>query len=176
MEAGLGAGADPIESMQWLREFGERYIGAWNAHDPEAVAACATTDVIWDDPGLPEPARGRDELKAFVRMGMTAFPHYRFDTRGEPAISDDRLVAYVPVRMSGTNSGPIEPPGFAPTGKSISFEAIDVWTFRGGLIWRYRAAYDFAGLARQLGLMPPRGGFAERAWIPMQRLRSKLPV
>jgi steroid delta-isomerase-like uncharacterized protein len=169
-----GEGAEPIESMEWLRDFGRRYIGAWNAHDPDAVAACAAEDVTWDDPGLAEPARGREELKAFVQMGVTAFPDYEFTERGAPAISDDRLAAYVPVRMTGTNTGPIEPPGFKATGRSFSFDAVDVWTFRGGLIWRYRAAYDFAGFARQLGLMPPRGGVAERGWIRLQRLGVRL--
>jgi steroid delta-isomerase-like uncharacterized protein len=174
LEGRLGEGADPIESMGWLRGFSERYISAWNAHDPAAVAACATEDVIWDDPGLAEPAQGRAELAAFVQMGVTAFPDYEFTERGGPAISDDGLVAYVPVRMTGTNTGPIEPPGFAATGRRFSFEAVDVWTFRAGLIWRYRAAYDFAGLARQLGLMPPRDGIAERGWIRMQRLGLRL--
>lgn len=32
LEGRLGEGADPIESIEWLRGFGERYIGAWNVH------------------------------------------------------------------------------------------------------------------------------------------------
>ena len=27
----IGEGAEPIESMEWLREFGERYLAAWNS-------------------------------------------------------------------------------------------------------------------------------------------------
>lgn len=172
----VGEGADRIESVEWLQDFAGRYLGAWNAHDPEAVAACATEDVFWDDPGLVEPAQGRAELAAFVRMGVTAFPDYEFTHRGALAISDDRRVAYVPVRMAGTNAGPIDPPGFAASGRRFSFDAIDVWTFRDGRIWRYRAAYDFTGLARQLGLMPRREGLAERGWARMQRIGIRFPA
>ncbi len=88
---------------------------------------------------------------------------------------EDRRVAYTPWVMTATNTGPIDPPGFSPTGKRVEVRGIDVWQFRGGLIWRYEAVYDFSDVARQLGLMPPRGGFAERAMVRGQRLRSKLP-
>jgi len=174
--AQLGVGAERIESMEWLREFGERYLEAWNSHDPGAVAACVAEDVIWEDPALPAAARGRPEVAEFVRASAVAFPDYRFGESGAPAISDDGLVAYVPWRMTGTNTGPIDPPGFAPTGRSFQVEGIDLWQFRDGLIWRYRAAYDFAGMARQLGLLPGRGGFAEKGIVGLQRLRARLPV
>ena len=170
----LGAGAEPIDSPEWLREFGERYLGAWNAHDPEAVCACATEDVVWVDPALPEPARGHARLAAFVRDTCTAFPDIAFAELGEPAISTDGLVAYAPWRMTATNTGPIDPPGFAPTGKAVSIPGFDIWQFRGGLIWRYEAIYDFNLVTTQLGLTPPRGGFAEKALVRAQRLRSRL--
>lgn len=167
--------ADTIEA-EFLREFGDRYLRAWNDHDPRAVAGCVAEDVIWIDPALPEPARGRAEVAEFVVTGNVAFPDYRFEEPAPPAIAGDGLTAYVPWRMSGTNTGPIDPPGFAPTGKRFAIDGIDVWQFRDGLIWRYRAVYDFTELGRQLGLMPPRGGAFERASVLAQRLRSRLPV
>jgi steroid delta-isomerase-like uncharacterized protein len=170
----VGDTGDPIESLEWLREFGDRYLAAWNGHDPEAVAACATEDVVWIDPALPEPARGRAELADFVRSGYTAFPDMRFSEAMDPALTEDRLVAYIPWRMTGTNTGPIDPPGFAATGKSVDVPGFDSWQFRDGLIWRYEAIYDFSLIGRQLGLMPPAGGFAERTMVAAQRLRSKL--
>lgn len=165
---------EPIESGEWLHDFGERYLAAWNTHDASAVTACATEDVIWVDPALPEPARGRDELAEFVRAGCTAFPDLRFAENGPPAMTEDRLVAYAPWRMTGTNSGPIDPPGFAPTGKAVDLPGFDMWRFRDGLIWRYEAIYDFSLVARQLGLAPPPGGLAERSMVRLQRLQAKL--
>lgn len=171
----LRADAEPIGSTEWLTDFAERYLKAWNAHDHAAVAACVAEDVVWEDPGLPAPVHGRDEVADFVRAGVSAFPDLQFSEPGQRALSDDRRVVYAPWRMTGTNTGPIDPPGFAPTGKPIDLEGVDVWQFRGGLIWRYRAVYDFAEMGRQLGLMPGRGGFIETAMVRVQRLRSRLP-
>lgn len=170
----LGTGAEPIESMEWLREFTRSYVEAWNSLDHTAVAACVAEDVTWEDPMLPEAAHGPEEVAALVRTNTTAFPDLRLDETGELAISDDGLVAYVPWRMVGTNTGPIEPPGFAPTGRSFAIDGVDLWEFRGGLIWRYRALYDSMDVSRQLGLMPAQDGFAERAMVRVQRLGAKL--
>jgi steroid delta-isomerase-like uncharacterized protein len=171
----IGEGAEPIESMEWLREFGERYGDAWNSGDPAAVAACTHEDVVWIDPALAEPAIGREGVADFVRQSVVAFPDMTFSEPGEPAIADDSSAAYVPWLMTGTNTGPIDPPGFAATGKRIDVKGFDVWQFRDGLIWRYEAIYDFSAMVRQLGLLPPRGGFAEGALARAQRLRSRLP-
>jgi steroid delta-isomerase-like uncharacterized protein len=171
----IGEGAESIESMEWLREFGERYLAAWNSGDPEAVVACTHEDVVWIDPALSEPA-DRDDVAEFVRQSVVAFPDMTFSELGDPAIAADSSAAYVPWLMTGTNTGPIDPPGFVATGKAIAVKGFDVFQFRDGLIWRYEAIYDFSAMARQLGLLPPRGGFAETAIVRAQRLRSKLPL
>jgi predicted ester cyclase len=111
-----------------------------------------------------------------VRQSVAAFPDMTFSEPGDPAIAEGSRAAYVPWLMTGTNTGPIDPPGFAPTGKRIEVKGFDVWQFRDGLIWRYEAIYDFSAMVRQLGLLPPRGGFAERAMARAQRLRSRLPL
>jgi steroid delta-isomerase-like uncharacterized protein len=175
VSARIGEGAEPIESIEWLREFGERYAGAWAAHDPAAIAACTTDDVVWIDPALAEPLYGRDAVAGFGKTSFAAFPDLSFGEPGEPAIAADSLAAYVPWSMTGTNAGPIDPPGLAATGRAVGIKGFDIWQFRDGLIWRYEAIYDFSELARQLGLLPPRDGFAERAMVRAQRLRSKLP-
>jgi steroid delta-isomerase-like uncharacterized protein len=157
-----------------LRAFAERYLDAWNAKDPTAVGAYLADDVFWEDPALAEPARGRQEVEAFVELTRTAFPDYEFSELAPPAVSEDGLTAYAPWRMTGTNTGPIDPPGFAPTGQSVDIEGIDRWQFRDGLIARYRAFYDFTEMARQLGLMPQRGGALERVGARAQRLAARL--
>jgi steroid delta-isomerase-like uncharacterized protein len=157
-----------------LREFAERYLGAWNSRDPAAVGECVTEDVFWEDPALAEPARGRREVEAFVELTRTAFPDYEFVELGLPAPSQDGLTAYAPWRMTGTNTGPIDPPGLAATRRPVDIEGIDRWQFRDGLIVRYRAFYDFTEMARQLGLMPPRGGALERIGAQAQRLAARV--
>jgi steroid delta-isomerase-like uncharacterized protein len=157
-----------------LRVFAERYLEAWNSRDPSAVGAFVTDDVVWQDPALPEPIHGRAGVEEFVAITRTAFPDYEFSEPAPYAIAEDGLTAYVPWLMRGTNAGPIDPPGFAPTGRAIEVYGIDRWEFRDGLICRYRAIYDFTEMARQLGLMPARGGAAERIGARLQRLGAKL--
>jgi steroid delta-isomerase-like uncharacterized protein len=157
-----------------LREFAERYLAAWNSRDPAAVGACLAEDVFWEDPALPEPIRGRAGVESFVTLTATGFPDYEFSELAPPAVAADGLTAYAPWVMTGTNTGPLDPPGFAATGKRIELEGIDRWQFRDGLISRYRAFYDFTEMARQLGLMPPRGGTIERLGVKAQRLGARV--
>lgn len=169
---------EPI-NLTTLRPFVDRYLDAWNSHIPARVAACATEDVIWDSPALPAPAIGRMAVAALVNSTVKAFPDYEF-TRPVPfAIATDQLTAYVPWRMTGTNTGSFDPPGYAPTGNPIDLAGIDVWQFRHGLIWRYQAVYNYSEVARQLGLSLPRGGKLETLAVHAQRivvrLRARLP-
>jgi len=156
-----------------LGPFIRRYFHAWNSHNPVAVADCATGDVVWDSPALLEPALGRAAVAALVATSVAAFPDYEFAQPAPPAIAEDLLTAYVPWRMTGTNTGSFDPPGFAPTGMRIDLSGVDVWRFRDGLIWRYQAVYNYSTLGRQLGLAPPRGGTLERIAVRAQRLYSK---
>ena len=160
---------DPIDPGE-LEVFSRRYFDAWNSHEPESVAACAAEDVVWDSPALHEPGRGRQDVADLVATTVAAFPDYEFTRPSSIAIAEDRLTAYVPWHMTGTNTGSFEPPGFAPTGKPIDLPGIDVWRFRDGLIWRYQAVYNYSVIGRQLGLALPRGGRLERAAVRAQRL------
>lgn len=169
MSAADGHQGDPIDPVE-LRAFSRRYLDAWNSKKPAEVAACATRDVVWDSPALLEPGIGRQAVAGLVAATATAFPDYEFTSPAPWAISDDRLTAYVPWRMTGTNTGPFEPPGFAPTGRPIDLSGIDVWRFRDGLIWRYEAVYNYSLVARQLGLALPRNGKLERIAVRTQRL------
>lgn len=153
-----------------LDQFQRRYFEAWNSRTPAEVAACATEDVVWESPALPQPALGRPEVAALVGATIVAFPDYEFTAPAPWAIAEDRRTAYVPWRMTGTNLGPFDPPGYAPTGRPIDLRGVDVWEFRHGLIWRYRAVYNYSVVARQLGLALPRGGALERLAVRGQRL------
>ena len=157
---------DPDE----LEVFSRGYLAAWNSHAPERVAACATEDVIWHSPALREPGHGRRAVADLVTSTMVAFPDYEFTQPSAFAIAEDRLTAYVPWHMTGTNTGSFTPPGYAPTGRPIDLPGIDVLCFRDGLIRRYRSVYNYSVIGRQLGLALPRGGRLERAAVRVQRM------
>ena len=67
----------------------------------------------------------------------------------------------------------IDPPGFAATGKRIDIDGIDVWDFADGRLERYRAYYDMATLARQIGAMPTPGSAGERVGVMLQRAQAR---
>ena len=173
MATGSDFTGDPIEPLAF-DSFSRRYLAAWNSHDPAAVAACATHDVTWDSPALPQPGQGHDAVIGVVAATIAAFPDYQFTQPAASAIAEDQLTAYLPWRMTGTNTGSFDPPGYAPTGRSVDLTGIDVLRFRDGLIWRYQSVYNYSLVARQLGLGLPRGGSFERAAVHAQRLFVKL--
>jgi steroid delta-isomerase-like uncharacterized protein len=159
-----------------IRDFDHRYMAAWNSHDASRITELVTEDIVWDDPALRgETARGREAVAEFVRSSWRAMPDLRFEDRGGPyrsLESANRVIA--PWRMRGTFTGPLEPPGFAPTGAEVVADGLDEWEFRDGLIARYRAVYDLAELAQQIGAMPEPNTRMERAGVMMQRLQARM--
>jgi steroid delta-isomerase-like uncharacterized protein len=156
-------------SEDFVREFAERWMSAWNERDAEGVAALCTEDVEFTDPAV-GTVHGRAAVADWVRSCERALPDYRFEEPEPPFIASGRPKVIAPWRMTGTNTGPIDPPGFAATGRSIDLEGVDHWWFREGLIARYRADYDSLGLMRQLGLMPASGSTPEKAIASLQRV------
>jgi steroid delta-isomerase-like uncharacterized protein len=162
-------GLDPA----FLEGFAHRWLEAWNSHDGDKVAALCTEDIVYDDPALEQTARSRAEVAAFVRQASAAFPDYEFDEPAPGVASQTEPVAIVPWRMRGTFAGRLDPPGFAPTGGRIEIEGLDHWTFRDGLICRYRAYYDLMVMARQIGAAPEPGTPAEKVGVALQRIKAR---
>ena len=165
-------GAEAVSTPQ-LDEFVKSYLSAWNACDTEAISHLITDDVVWTDPALPEPARGIAQVQDFMRTSFRTFPDLHFSEPDPPALAvtgDTVLWAW---SMRGTHRGPIEPPGFAPTGRTMQIEGVDRWDMRDGRIARYRAFYDLTELARQLGIAPAPGSPAERLAVGLQRLQAR---
>ena len=156
-----------------VREFAARYLDAWNRQDPSAMEELVTEDVLWSDPALPEPARGVAAVQEFMRASWQAFPDLRFEEPNPPHVSINGDQVAWAWRMHGTMTGRIDPPGFAPTGKSMTVDGVDLWIFRDGRIATYRAFYDLTDLSRQLGIMPLPGSGAERAMVVGQRLQAR---
>jgi len=157
----------------FAEDFSHRWLDAWNKHDGDALAQLVTEDVEFTDPAI-GTVHGRAPVAEWVRQCDRAFPDYVFDEPEPFYLASDRPKAIVPWRMKGTNTGPIDPPGFAPTGKAVVLEGVDHWEFRDGLVARYRADYDSSGLMRQLGIVPEPGSRGEKAMVALQRLGSKL--
>ena len=98
----------------------------------------------------------------------------RFGEPDPPALAVTGDVVLWGWYMEGTHRGALDPPGFAPTGRTMRVEGIDQWAMRDGRIARYRAFYDMTDVARQLGIVPAPGSRAERGMVALQRLQARL--
>ena len=156
-----------------LQEFTQRYQAAWNGRDASAMDALVTDDVEWIDPALPEPLHGPAAVRGFMEDSWRAFPDLRFDEPDPPFLVENGDEVAWAWRMHGTFNGPMDPPGFAPTGRTMTVQGIDQWIMRDGKIARYRAYWDVMDLAVQLGIMPAPGSRAEKATVALQRLQAR---
>ena len=100
-------------------------------------------------PGIPS---GLEGVKQLFTLLHTAFPDLQIDI--EDLIAEgDKVVGRVTAR--GTHQG--EFMGIAPTGKSVSFNAIDVVRIAGGQIVERWSQADNLALLQQLGAVPAPG-------------------
>jgi len=145
-----------------------------NAHDAQGVAALCHEDVVWEDPAAQEPLRGREAVYHFHHDIMfRAIPDVRIELVDGPYLSLDGASIAVRLRMSGTMTGPLSPPGFAPTGGPIVFETAEFSHFDGGLLSRHSVVLNMLDLARQIGAVPKAGSFAERVGVWLQHIAAR---
>jgi steroid delta-isomerase-like uncharacterized protein len=160
-------------STDELTAFVASYLDAWNSFDASRMAPLVTDDIVWRDPALAQPARSIEEIQAFMRASWQGFPDLRFSNSEPRHLSVDGDTVAWGWQMTGTMRGPLDPPGFAPTNRSMTVEGVDTWQMRDGRIARYRAYYDMNDVARQLGIVPETGSRAERGVVAMQRLQAR---
>lgn len=156
---------------EFARNFLDRLHAAANAHDSDAVAALCCDAVIWEDPAAPQTLHGRDAVMRFHRDIMfPALPDAQIELIDGPYLSLDGTGVAARLRISGTMSGPLNPPGFAPTGGRLSFETAEFSHFEGGLLSRHTVVLNMLDLARQIGAVPPAGTVGARIGVWMQHV------
>jgi predicted ester cyclase len=157
----------------FARSFLQRLHGAVNAHDADAVAALCAEGVLWDDPAAPHPLHGRAEVLAFHRDVMfPALPDTHIELIDGPYLALDGTGVAARLRISGTMTGPLTPPGFAPTGGRLSFETAEFSQFEGGLLARHTVVLNMLDLARQIGAVPRVGSVADRLGVWLQHVSA----
>jgi steroid delta-isomerase-like uncharacterized protein len=167
-----------VMSLEHLdRQFVEDWLGqfleAWNSHDPDAALALCTEDVVWSDPSLPAPLRGRQTARRFIQSTVEAFPDFHVSHLRPPFLSPNEPRVLAQYRMTGTMLGDWEELGFAATGARIDVEGIDAYDFRGELMCGCRTLYDSLGTARQLGILPPPGSRSDRLLARAQHVQAR---
>lgn len=104
-----------IVDAPFARQFLHRLHAAANAHDAEAVAALCCDDVVWEDPAAPQTLRGREAVLRFHRDIMfPALPDAHMEVIDGPYLALDGMGVAARLRVSGTMTGSLTPPGLRP--------------------------------------------------------------
>ena len=151
----------------------EDLLRAWNARDLDRFTNLLTEDVCWHDLGmLHPPAVGRAAVRQFSESVLRAFPDFSYEIRAPLCIAEDGGGAVVPWTISATNLGALEPPGFAPTNRKVTFSGFDYIVFRDGLVARIETRFDPSEVVDQMlgfKVRPEPGSFRERWLVLLQR-------
>jgi steroid delta-isomerase-like uncharacterized protein len=166
--------AAPTVDAAFVEDFFPRWLDAWNSHEPGTLLALMTEDISYVDSGWPTTMRGHADVREFLAHAWTAFPDMRFELKDGPFLHPRKASATATWTGSLTHTGPIDPPGIAPTGKHVTFEGFDLHEYRDGKVARLWICFDVAGIMRALGVLPPAGSRGERLTAKLANLQTRL--
>lgn len=129
---------------------------ALNCHDADRFAATLHPDHVWQSETLPEPVRGRDEVRRTMERYWLVFPDLHFDFRPEDVMVNGNRVT-VRWIATGTHLGVFY--GVPPTGRQTEVVGSGVYVVEGSYIVRAYTTWNFAHLLEQIG-EPIRGKYA----------------
>jgi steroid delta-isomerase-like uncharacterized protein len=119
---------------------------AWNGGNLDLIDELFATDYVGHDAPRPDPVRGPEGMKDFLRMYHHAFSDAHI-TLDDVIVQDDKVVTRWTGR--GTHDGDLM--GMPPTGKAVEFVGIRIFRVAEGKIAEGWVVWDTFGLMRQLG-------------------------
>jgi steroid delta-isomerase-like uncharacterized protein len=161
-------------SIEWIREFAQRWLEAWNSHEADRLLALMTDDIEYRDDSWHKTMRGHADVREFLDATWRATPDMTFELLAGPYVIPGEPRAAFHWRGWGTHTGLLDPPGFAPTGRRWELDGVDFHEYRDERVSKLRIAFDMMTASRQLGLLPEAGSRAERALAMAQRSASRV--
>lgn len=142
---------DPDLAVAWY----QRWLDAWNSHEPDRLKELVTDDFILRTPttvltGV--TARGPQGASDYMRFVITAYPDLIWTMIAPPMFRLDVRQAAFSWRGTGHFTGVLQPPGIAGTGNAFAFEGLEIFAFRGERVCSLNAVYDLAVLNKQTGI------------------------
>jgi steroid delta-isomerase-like uncharacterized protein len=117
--------------------------------------------------------RGADDLAQWFRDLFAAVPDWKLEI--ENIFDDGDRQVTVQWHATGTMNGSSPFLGIQPNGRRIDLRAVDVIKLdANGKVDTNTVYYDGAEFARQLGMLPPRDGAADRAMLAAFNGATKL--
>jgi steroid delta-isomerase-like uncharacterized protein len=172
-DTGEQKGRFPL-TPEFARDFADRWQIAWNSRNPGEVTGLCTDDVRWEDPLTERPERGKAAVAAYLESVWRTFPDLNFTWAEGPYCSYAATKLACHWSVTGTMLGPIEPQGFAPTGKRLEADGVDLLELRDGLVCDYVGFFDARSMAQQIGVLPAPGSGAERLAVRLQRAAMRI--
>jgi len=165
--------SDPV-SAESARSLADGLLAAWNSHDAERLVALSDPTVRWEDPSIPGGRLdGHDALRDWLAGTWRALPDLTFEWDGPLHLAEDGRSVMAAWRGVATMTGPLNPPGFAPTGQRVEMSGADTLWIKDGRLVRVRSVSDVMAVARQIGAAPEPGTMAERVGVLVQRLAAR---
>jgi steroid delta-isomerase-like uncharacterized protein len=120
-------------------------VAAWNAHDPDKVAAMFTNDALYEDVTLGMKNHGTEEIRKFAKFTFDAIPDIKIELTSSFSAGGHGYSEWI---LSGTDVGMFK------TNKTFSFRGASINDITGGKFARNLDYYDLSIVMKQVGLLP----------------------
>jgi steroid delta-isomerase-like uncharacterized protein len=139
------------DSAASLKEAIGRYNDAWNAHDLDAIMAMHAPDMVFENHTAGESASG-EEARGHIGSIFETWPDINFDTR-RLYVRDGVVTQEWTATATHANQMRRGDLVAEPTGKTVTWNGIDVIPFEDGLVKRKDVYSDSVSILRQVGLL-----------------------
>jgi predicted ester cyclase len=160
-------------SRESARALFEHIYELMNERDVRHIPTIFTEDIEFQDDAWPEIMRGHADVERFLTALWRAMPDLRFELLEGPYLGEDGRHAAARVRVSGTVTGPADPPGFAPTDTRLTTEFAAFYELEGERIKRERVILNMNDVGVQMGAAPAPGSRSEKLGVAIQHLTAR---
>jgi steroid delta-isomerase-like uncharacterized protein len=139
------------DAPQQLTERIGAYNEAWNAHDLDAILAMHAPEMVFANHTAGESASGED-VRGHIGAIFETWPDIEFSTR-RLYVRDGLVVqewTATATHAKTMRRGDLEA---EPTGKTVTWDGLDVIPFEDGLVKRKDVYSDSVSILRQVGLL-----------------------
>jgi steroid delta-isomerase-like uncharacterized protein len=134
-----------------LKETIDRYNEAWNSHDLDTIMSMHAPDMVFANHTAGESASG-EKARRHIGSIFETWPDINFSTR-RLYVRDGLVVqewTATATHAKAMRRGDLEA---EPTGKTVSWDGLDVIPFEDGLVKRKDVYSDSVSILRQVGLL-----------------------
>ena len=150
-----------------------RYNEAWNAHDLDAIMAMHAPDMVFENHTAGERAEG-EAVREHIGSIFETWPDIAFATR-RLYVRDGLVVQEWTATATHANQMRRGDLVAEPSGKTITWDGLDVIPFEDGLVKRKDVYSDSVSILRQVGLLAARARALQLRHVGAERGEGGAP-